>query len=151
MCRASLLWKHLPEKCLVMFFKRKQIWIYLIKSLIWFLFTPHSSWGCRNMAQQRMDRWTQRMPAHLRGPTATFFLVFYLLWRRRITSIFQKGNWGTKTTIQHLQEFTRSQPTPFESSWRTSAPADNLSLNLSSSNQSQHIIQIQSPPNPCYL
>lgn len=42
---------------------KKTTWTYLTEPLSWFLFTPHSSWGCRKMAQQqtqqRMDRWTQ--------------------------------------------------------------------------------------------
>lgn len=126
------------RKGLVMFFKMKQIWTYLIKPLIWFLFTPCSN--CRNM-----DRWTQSIPGYLWGPHCHFFLLFYPLWcREESFPNFQKGNWGTKTTIQHLQEFNRSQAAPFESSWRTAAPLENLSLNLSSSNQSP----AESAPNP---
>lgn len=51
----------------------------LTKPLTWFLSTPCSSWGCRNMAQQRMDRWTQSMPGYLWGPHCYFLLIFYPL------------------------------------------------------------------------
>lgn len=73
---------------------KETTWTYLIEPLSWFLFTPHSSWGCRKMAQQqtqqRMDKWTQSMPGHPWSPHCHFFLVFYPLWCREESSPFSK-------------------------------------------------------------
>lgn len=81
--------KTLARKGLVMFFKRKRMWTYLIKPLVWFLFTPHSrvNKGCRNVAQQQTQ---QRMPGHLWGLHCHYFLVFYPLWCREESSPFSK-------------------------------------------------------------
>lgn len=146
--KGKLTLKTLARKGLVMFFNRKQIWRYLTKPLTWFLFTPCSSWGCRNMAQQRMDRWTQSVPGYLWGPHC-----YFLLKNNYPISIFQKGNWGTKT-IQHLQELTGHSQLPLKAAAELQ-PLLKISASIShpqiSLLQSQHLIQIQSPPNPCYL
>lgn len=155
-CRASLLWKHLPEKlwsCSL----QETIWIYLIKPLMWFLFTPCRSWGCRRMAQQqpqqRMDRWTQSIPGHPWSLHCHFFLVFYPLWCREESSPFSKrGTEAQRPQLSIFRSLTGPSQLPLKvagelqpllkiSAW-TSHPQISLL-------QSQHLIQSQSPQNPC--